>query len=172
MGRTEKAEELRDKLIEALAAKGAAVADMAEFARCIDVPQLRSILQRWARSGRELFFVKGVGFISVHVRSEAPGFWGVTKDVVSDFETVRNYLGIPCWYVLLVGRKDGKDVNGYILEQLQGPPLVQNPSEQSASYKINERDIDVNIKVGTAEFIARKLIEHGKAKFPQLATER
>ena len=86
MTRSDKEEYFRDKFIDSIVANGSAVEDMSELARRFSDTNIKDIFERWSSLGREQFLVKKVGFINVHVRSEPPGFWGVTihPHVVND----------------------------------------------------------------------------------------
>ena len=166
MGRTEQADNFRIDFINSLRAQGAKVEDMASFARIFDDRKLQLIFQRWDSLGRELFYVNKVGFVNVHVRSDPPGFWGITKRIIEDFDSIKNELKISCWFVLLVGKEDGTDVNGYILEIVFSTPVINSPSEQAEAYKINERDLDSSKVVKSSAKVAEELIEVGRRRFP------
>ena len=87
MSRSEKEEYLRENFIDAIVDCRMGVEDMSEFARRFDDNKIfKEIFIRWSRTGREVFFIKKVGFVNIHVRSEPPGFWGVTKKVITDFK--------------------------------------------------------------------------------------
>jgi len=164
MSRTEKDDYFREKFLDAIVAQGTGVEGMSDFARRFDDRSIKEIFSRWSRSGRELFFIKKVGFVNVHVRSEPPGFWGVTKNVINDFHAVREYLNTPCWFVLLVGQEYNNDLNGYILEDIFSPPIIKKPSEQDEAYKINERNLDQNMMIRSTYKIVMSLIERGNLK--------
>ena len=163
MPRTEKEEYLRERFIDAIVANGTGIEDMSELARRFS-GTFKEIFQRWSRTGREQFLIKGVGFINVHVRSDPPGFWGITKNVINDFRAIREHLRTPCWFVLLVGQENGNDQNGYILEDIFSPPMIENPSEQSGAFKINEKNLDRTKVIRSTDKVAQCLIELGKLK--------
>jgi len=159
MPRSDKDEFFRDKFIDAIVANGTGIESMSGLARRLSNPKFGDMFERWARLGREIFFVKRVGFINVHVRSEPPGFWGVTKNVINDFHVLKEHLGTQCWFVLLVGQENGNDQNGYILEDIFSPPMIEIPSEQAEAYKINEKNLDRSKVIYTTNNIVRRLME-------------
>jgi hypothetical protein len=166
MSRSEKEKYLRENFIDAIVACGTGVVDMSEFARRFDDNKIfKEIFIRWSRTGREVFFIKKVGFVNLHVRSEPPGFWGVTKKVIKDFKAVSEHLRTPCWFVLLVGEEYGDDQNGYILEDIFSPSMIQKPSEQAEAFKINERNLDNKEVILSTNKVAQRLIELGKLKY-------
>lgn len=166
MGRTEQAETFRVNFIQALRAQGVGVDDMSSFALIFEEPNFKAIFERWDSLGRELFYIKKVGFVNIHVRSDPPGFWGITKQVINDFKAIKNQLKIPCLFVLLVGNHDSSDVNGYIMEDVFSPPIINMPSEQVSAFKINERDLDQSKIIYSSVGIAEALIKVGNSKFP------
>lgn len=161
MTRSDKEDYFRDKFIDAIVANRASIEDMIALARRFDDNEFKNIFERWARLGRELFLVKNVGFINVHVRSEPPGFWGVTKNVIKDFNAFKKHLLTPCWFVLLVGQENGIEQDGYILEDIFSPPMIESPSEQAEAYKINERNLDPSKIIHTTDKVVKRLIELG-----------
>lgn len=164
MPRSDKEEYFRHKFIDSFVANGTGIEDMSELASRFSDNEFKDIFERWSRLGREQFLVKRVGFINVHVRSEPPGFWGVTKNVIKDFHTIRELLHTPCWFVLLVGQENGTEQNGYILEDIFAPPMIEAPSEQQDGYKINEKNLDRSEVIATTDQIVKRLIELGKMK--------
>lgn len=164
MPRTEKEEYLREKFIDAIVANGTGIEDMSELARRFSDDTFKEIFQRWSRTGREQFLIKGVGFINIHVRSDPPGFWGITKNVINDFRAIKEHLHTQCWFVLLVGQENGNDQNGYILEDIFSPPMIENPSEQAGAFKINEKNLDRAKVLRSTDKIVKTLIELGKLK--------
>ncbi len=160
-----KEEYFREKFLDAIVAQGSGIEDMLVFAKRFEYNKgIKDIFLRWSRLGRELYFVKKVGFVNIHIRSEPPGFWGISKNVIKDFRAVREYLPIPCWFVLLVAQQYGNDLNGYILEDIFSPPMLQKPSEQVDAYKINERNLDQNKVISSTEKIVETLMDLGKLK--------
>ena len=114
-----KAEEIRNAFLDALKAQGASVRTMMDLANEMADPKLRSICLGLGQSGREVYFLTGVGFINVHVRSEAPGWWSILKTVRNDLAFLsggrESELTINCYYVLLVGRNDLHVADGFVV---------------------------------------------------------
>jgi len=162
MTRSDKEDYFRDKFIDAIVANRTSIEDMSALARRFSDNEFKDIFERWDRLGREQFLVKNVGFINVHVRSEPPGFWGVTKNVIKDFHAIKKHLRTPCWFVLLVGQENGIDQDGYILEDIFSTPMIESPSEQAEAYKINERNLDRSKIIHTTDKIVKRLIELGE----------
>ncbi len=162
MSHSDKDEYFRDKFIDAIVANGTGIEGMSGLAHRLSNPKFGDMFERWARLGREIFFVKKVGLINVHVRSEPPGFWGVTKNVINDFHVIKEHLGIQCLFVLLVGQEKGTDQDGYILEDILSSPMIERPSEQAEVYKINEKNLDRSKVIHSTDNIVKRLIELGE----------
>ena len=162
MGHSEQADYLRKEFVSTLRKMGGQVEDMRSLALVYDDNILKAIFERWSNLGREIFAIKGVGFVNVHIRSESPGFWGITKQVEKDFKNISKNLGVPCFYVLLVGGNSGGQLNGYILKEIFEKPVIGTPGMQENSYKINEIDLDPTTKIFGKNNIAEKLISIGK----------
>ena len=162
MGRSEKEEYFREQFLDEIAVQGTGVEDMSTLAQRFDESSFKNIFIRWSRLGREIFFIKGTGFVNVHVRSDPPGFWGVTKNVLNDFKSIEANLRISCFFILLVGNENGTDLKGYILKDMISNPLIKMPSEQQDAYKINETDLNKNEAIITLKNIVNTLISKGK----------
>ena len=162
MGRSEKEEQFREQFLDEIVNHGTGIEDMSTLARRFDDGPFRNVFLKWSRSGREIFFIKEIGFVNVHIRSEPPGFWGVTKNVLKDFKDIKENLKISCFFVLIVGNDHGTDLNGYILKDMKSYPLIKAPSEQEDAYKINETDLDKNEVILSLRNIVEAVICEGK----------
>jgi hypothetical protein len=162
MGRTEKDEYFREQFLDEIVAQGKGVEDMSTLARRYDDISIKNIFDRWSRIGREIFFLKGTGFINVHIRSEPPGFWGVRKNVLNDFKILEEKFRINCLFVLLVADDHGETLNGYILKNMSSSSLLKAPSEQEEDYKINETALDKNKKIVSLKSVVEELIKIGE----------
>ena len=92
MGRSEKEEYFREQCLDEIVAQGTGVEDMSTLARRFDDSSFKDIFVRWSRLGREIFYIKGTGFVNVHVRSEPTVFWGVTTCTRNVFDLSLNLL--------------------------------------------------------------------------------
>jgi hypothetical protein len=139
MARNTKADGIRGAFLGALKAQGAAVETMIDLAAHESNPTIRRVFLGLGQAGREVYLVRGVGLINVHVRSEPPGWWSILKTVKSDLDYLRNEIGVICHYVLLVGRNDQHIANGYIATDFSAPPFRSPPGVEATKYTVNER---------------------------------
>lgn len=166
MVKSERSDELHLAFIEALEELGAKVETMERLSETMNVPFAKEMFRSWSKAGREVIFVRGAGFVNVHVRSDTKGFWGITKALDADFAVLRKELGVPCWYVLLVERRDRRGANGYILEDLESPPIIKRPSETAAQLKINEgTNLDKDKIVRSLAKVASAMLERGRERY-------
>ena len=160
---TQQAENLRIVFIDTLRAQGLRVDDMSSFALIFDDKKTKEIFQRWYNLGREIFFIEKVGFINAHVRSDPPGFWGISQHIIDDFEIIKA-LGIKCWFILLIDNHNNSDSSGYIVENVCSSPMIKTPSRQANGFKINEGDLDKSKLLHSSEALAKSLIDRCKIK--------
>src|SRR5690348_11231900 len=114
MSRTAKADAIRDAFLQALKAEGAEVETLAELAAAESNETIRGLFLALGQAGREVYLVRGLGFINVHIRSEPPGWWNILKTVKRDLDILTNKFETKCVYVLLIGRKDQHIADGYV----------------------------------------------------------
>lgn len=88
MSRSRIADEVLDAFLASLRELGATVRDMGELARDFDDQKLQGLVQRLGQAGRQVFLVKGVGFVNIHVSASESGFWGIQESVRNDFEAL------------------------------------------------------------------------------------
>jgi hypothetical protein len=74
MGRSEKEEYFREQFLDEIVVQGTGVEDMSTLAQRVDDHSFKNIFIRWSRLGREIFFIKGTGFVNVQVRSDPQVF--------------------------------------------------------------------------------------------------
>jgi len=159
-----RADEIRNAFLDALKAQGARVRTMMDLANEMSDPKLRSICLGLGQAGREVYFVPGVGFINVHVRSESPGWWNVLKTVKNDLAFLsaapEGQPTINCYYVLLIGRKDQHIADGYIVTDFDKSPLVRHPGVEETKYSINERQyLDQRALILSITRVAKALLD-------------
>jgi hypothetical protein len=135
MGRTTQSDAIQEAFLDELKAQGATVESMNELIARTDHREARELLARLGRSGRNLFLVKGVGLINVHVRSDLKGWWGILKTVREDLQA----LGTKYFFVLLIGRNDRFVADGYIVSDFDAAPIIKYPSIGATKFTINEK---------------------------------
>ena len=168
MARETNADRIRNAFLYTLRYQGAKVRTMMELAAEMSDPNHRGICLGLGQAGREVYFIIGVGFINVHVRSEPPGWWSILKSVKNDLAFLsgeRNDPGINCYYVLLVGRNDRHIADGYIVTDFSSSPFVRPPGVEETKYTVNEKQhLDPKKLLLSVGKIAKVLMEaHGAA---------
>ncbi len=160
MSRTSKADRISHAFIEALKSQGGSVATMSDLATDELNSTIRDIFLSLGRSGREVYLVRGVGFINLHVRSAPPGWWSILKTVKNDLDILAKEFGSKCFYVLLIGRDDQHVANGYILTDLTNPPLLRQPGVEKTKYTVNEKShLDASKLLLSVDKVAKLLLQ-------------
>jgi hypothetical protein len=160
MNRTAVADHIRDEFLQAVNLLGASVETMNQLAGKSNDPNLRGLFQRLGRAGRNVYFVKGIGLINIHVRSEPPGWWNILKTVKEDLDWLQNDLHIKAYYVLLIGRPDRYVANGYIASDFNFCPFVKHPGIEATKYSINEKQhLDTASILLSVERVAQELVQ-------------
>ncbi len=155
MSRTVQSDAIQEAFLDELKAQGATVESMDGLFAHTDHPEARDLLARLGRSGRNLFLVKGIGLINVHVRSELKGWWGILKTVKEDLQA----LGTNHFFVLLTGRKDRFVADGYIVSDFNSSPFIKYPSTGVTKFTINEKQhLDPNARILSVGKIAKVLL--------------
>lgn len=164
MARNEASDTFVKHFLSALNEAGQIPESMTTFAARFDSPDIRSVFTRWDAAKRSIYFIPTIGFVNIHVRTEPPGFWGISTDVEKDFSFIRSSLNIVCMYVLLVGRRDKRGANGYILRSLDDP-LLRSYSQSGKQLKINEKtDLKENALILGIDGVVPALIRQGANK--------
>jgi hypothetical protein len=162
MSRTEKSDAIRDAFLAALREQGAPVERVSELATNELNDKIRRMLLVLGGAGREVYLVKGVGLVNVHVRAEPPGWWGIMKSVKDQFDLVVKELGLKAYYVLLVPRKDHQ-ITGYVVTDFLSSPFVQVPAGEKTMYTVKvERHLDPLKRLVSVERIAAALLQAGE----------
>ena len=91
------------------------------------------------QAGREVYLIRGVALVNVHVRSEPPGWWNILKTVKRDLDLMAKEFALNCIYVLLVGRSDRHVADGYIVTDFAKGPFTRPLKAEKTKYSINER---------------------------------
>jgi hypothetical protein len=147
------------ELLSALRERGASVSDMDTLALEIEDETARRLVRELGQAQRNVFRVAEVGFVNVHVSTSDRAFWGVDASVKKDFDVLKRLMGIGCVYVLLVDRNDNFVADGYILNDLSGPPLLRPMKLHANVYRINARDLDPSKKILSIGKVAKQLVE-------------
>jgi len=160
MSRTAKADDIRDAFLEALRSQDATVETMADLAADESNEKIRNLFLSLGQAGREVYLVRGVGFVNIHVRSEPPGWWGILQTVKRDLDALTGELKIRSVYVLLIGRKDQHIADGYIATDFTNSPFIRLPSVDDTKYTVNERQhLDVNKLLLSVGKVAKVLLQ-------------
>ena len=139
MSRTQRSDEIRDAFLGELRAQGASVESLADLAAKEANAAIRNMFSVLGASGREVYLVRGVGFINVHVRSEPPGWWNVMKSVKAQFDLLFQKLDLRAYYVFLVPRKDHQ-ISGYIATDFASSPFINMPAGEETKFTIRVGD--------------------------------
>lgn len=163
MNRGASAERIRRAFFAELGKLQLSVVTMDALAAKSESEAIRRVFQRLGQADREVYLIRGVGIVNLHVRSESPGWWNVLKSVKDDLDWLRRDLKFTCYYVLLVGTGDHAVANGYIFSEFAYPPFKQPPGEEATKYSINERqNLDRSKAFLSVERVAAALASHRK----------
>ena len=159
---------IRQGFLDALRSEGAAVQTAQELVQDNSDAFFRRVILLLGKSGREMYFVGGVGLINIHVRSDPPGWWNIIGTVHNDFMSLSKLAdgnpGVPCYYVFLVGRKDQHIADGYIATDFNTPPFIQAPriEQKTKKYRVTERqNLNQNRILSSISRVARTLLQQG-----------
>lgn len=160
----DRAESIRSAFLDALRAEGLSPEPMVEVAASSSglVKQLFAAL---GQAGREVYLIRGVALVNLHIRSEPPGWWNILKTVKHDLDAMAKEFRLNCIYVLLVGRDDRHIADGYIVTDFDNPPFVRAPKGEVTKYSINERQhLDKRTLLLSVAKVAKVLASHRIAK--------
>lgn len=130
---------IRDAFLATLREKSASVESMIDLAATEPNEAARSLFLGLGQAGREIYLVRGVGIINIHIRSERPGWWNILKSVKTDLDSLADELGVKSYYVLLIGRDDHYIANGYIATDFASSPFARAPGIEKTKYSVNEK---------------------------------
>lgn len=160
MSRSSTSDTVRDAFLGVLRAQGATVESMSGLAATESNDTISNLLLGLGRAGREVYWVRGVGFINIHIRSEAPGWWNILKSVKSDLDVLAKEFGVKSYYVLLVGRNDRFIANGYVATDFSSSPFVRPPGVEASKYSVNENQhLDQKKLLLSVEKVAKVLLQ-------------
>jgi len=163
MGRSDKSDKIQAEFLQLLENSEVKISNLKELSSHVENDLLKSIFISWSKANRNIYYVKDVGFVNVHVRSESKGFWGIPQSIQKDFNALENELGISCWYVLLLGREDKWLADGYIIDHSLTKPILNLPTPSKGHYKINEKsNLDTSCLIQSLETVAETLVAKGK----------
>ena len=156
----DRAEEIRSAFLEAIRAEGLLPEPMAEVA-VSSSGKIRQLFAALGQAGREVYLIRGVALVNLHIRSEPPGWWNILKTVKRDLDAMAREFGVTCIYVLLIGRKDRHVADGYIVTDFGKPPFVRAPKGEETKYSINERQhLDTRSLLLSVAKVAKVLASH------------
>lgn len=172
MSRSATTDRIKQTFLGAIGKLGLSVATMDELAAESDNDAVRGTFRRLGQADREVYLVRGVGLINLHVRSEPPGWWNVLKSVKGDLDWLKENLNLGCYYVLLVGRSDHFVADGYIASDFNSPPFLRSPGLEATKYSINERQhLDRSKVLLSVGKVAATLAAHRKPKEQESTSE-
>jgi len=164
MSRTVQSDFIQKAFLQALKAEGAIVEDMQQVAARFSDSNARKYFEHLGRAGRNVFFVKRVGLINVHVRSELPGWWNVLTSVKEDFDELKKDSRLNHYFVFLVGRNDKYIADGYISSDFNAPPFTRHPSIEATKFTINEKQhLNPDERLSSISKIAKVLISSSES---------
>jgi hypothetical protein len=156
-------ERIRRAFFDELGKLGLSVVTMDALATESDSEAVRRVFQRLGQADREVYLVRGVGIVNLHIRSESPGWWNILKSVKDDLDWLRRDLKFACYYVLLAGTGDHAVANGYIFSEFAYPPFKRKPAAEATKYSINERpNLDRSKALPSVEEVAKVLASYRK----------
>ena len=165
MSRNEKSDSIRDAFLAALRSQGAFVEGMNDLAAAESNATFRNIFLGLGKAGREVYFVRGVGIMNIHIRTEPPGWWNILKSVKGDLDFLSEELGVNTYFVLLIGRKDHHIANGYIAADFKTSPFARPPNTEETKYSVNEKvNLDKNKLLLSIDKIAKVLFQLKKSE--------
>ncbi len=138
MPASDKAEKIRDAFLDALRSEGVSPEPLVEVAASAS-GTVKELFAALGRAGREVYLIRGVALVNVHVRSEQPGWWNILKTVKRDLDQMAKEFELNCIYVLLIGRGDRHVADGYIVSDFGKAPFTRAPKAEKTKYSINER---------------------------------
>lgn len=142
---------------------GLSVVTMETLAAESDSEVVRRVFQRLGQADREVYLIRGVGIINLHIRSETPGWWNIYRSVKDDLDWLRRDLKVNCYYVLLVTTEDHAVANGYIFSEFACPPFKRKPAAEATKYSINEgQNLDRSKALVSVEKVAAMLASYKK----------
>lgn len=163
MSRSAGANRIKKAFFDEIGKLGLSVVTMDKLAAESESDAVRRTFQRLGQADREVYLVRGVGIVNLHVRSESPGWWNVLKTVKDDLDWLRRNARIGCYYVLLVGTGNDSVANGYIFSEFAYPPFKRRPGAEATKYSINERqDLDRSKAFLSMEKVAAALASYRK----------
>jgi hypothetical protein len=152
------ADSIREALLASLRNLGALIETMNELAARSAETSVRGVFERLGQAGREVYLVRGVGLVNIHVRGKAPGWWNILKSVKDDLDYMHSH-GVKSFYVFLVGRNDRFVADGYIATDFASPPFSRPPGVEVTKYTVNEKQhLDQSKKLLSIDKIAKTLL--------------
>ena len=146
---------------------------MGELAAGSESQGVRRVFLRLGQADREVYLIRGVGIINLHIRSKAPGWWNILKSVKEDLDWLRKDLKYTAYYVLLVGTGDQAIANGYIFSEFAYPPFKTKPTAEATKYSINERpNLDRSKAIPSIAKVGEALASYRKPARAQPAGEK
>lgn len=162
MSRTVEADRIRNAFLQALRSEGVSVETMADLAASESNEKIRNLFLALGRAGREVYLVRGVGFVNVHVRSEDRGWWSILKTVKKDLDILTSKFELKCYYVLLVERDDHYIADGYIATDFTRSPFLKPPGVDKTKYTVNEKQhLNPSKRLLSLEKVAKALMALG-----------
>ena len=160
--RQARANTIREEFLDTLRSTGLLVRKVRDLADAASDPDIRSMMLDLGRAGREVYSVSGIGLIHIRVRSEPPGWWNILKTVKNHFDLLSPLF--KCYYILLIGRTDQHIADGYIVTDLDQPPFLRQPGDETTKYTVNERQhLDLSKCLLSIDKVARTLGLSGSA---------
>ena len=94
--------------------------------------------ESWQRAGA-VCLVAGLGHVMIVATDANPGQWSLAGADVQRLQQLAADDGVPCWFVLLISRRDGRGANGYVLKDLVSSPLKRPLELDGETYDVREK---------------------------------
>lgn len=161
---SDRAEKIRDVFLDAIRSEGLSPEPLVDVAASAS-GAVRDLFAGLGRAGREVYLIRDVALINVHIRSEPPGWWNILKTVKRDLDFMASEFGLNCLYVLLIGSGNRHVADGYIVSDFGKPPFIRAPKAEATKFTINERQhLDKRALLLSVKRVANVLAQHRKAR--------
>lgn len=162
MSRTVDSDAIQGAFLDSLRTEGGVVESMSDVAaRVAHLPELQGVFKDLGRAASNVFFVKGVGLINIHVRTDAPGWWNIQKSIMDQLDYLQE-RGVKRYFIFLIGREDENIADGYIVSDFS--EFIRAPSnEETSKFTIREKQhLDPGKLVLSARKLTKELLGLGK----------
>lgn len=160
MSRSAHADSIQGAFLGALQAEGFIIETMSQVAAHATDPAAKGLFEHLGRAGRNVLFIKELGLINFHVRSELRGWWNILISVKEDLDWLHRDFRVHRYFILLIGRNDKHIADGYIFSDFNAPVFIKPPGVEATKFTINEKQhLDPDKRIRSLNKIAKALLE-------------